>query len=295
LHSNQSKGENMRLIHSVKVLLCSSLLVLSGLAIAGKGATSSKSMSRGFSSSRSVPSISNTRPSNSSFGSFGSFSGLSKQSNSRSNAGGAFNRDLANRQAQANAMKNWDNNHKPSPTAAASGVPLPSNSSNNSVGNSTSNTGYQQRPIAASPQVISVPTAPSNGPSLGGIMTGMVLGHVLTQPRTVYANGNNNGQGNAGGKLEPITPEGEFKQSQIPVEGVPNESVEAAQSELQPNVVATPKTEIGKPVESEKSTGVLGWMLIVGVIATAVWYVRRRMRAVSQGNNHINTKPHYSL
>lgn len=284
----------MRLINSVKVLLCSSLLVLSGLAIAGKGAASSKSMSRGFSSSRSVPSISNTRPSNSSFGSFG---GLSKQSNSRSNAGGAFNRDLANRQAQANAMKNWDNNHRPSPTAAASGVPLPSNSSNNSVGNSASNTGYQQRPIISSPQVISAPTSPSNGPSMTGIMTGMVLGHVLTQPRTLYANGNNNGQGNAGGHVEPITPEGEFKQSQIPVEIVSNESVQTAQSQAQAqsSVVSTPKTEIGKPVESEKSTGVLGWMLIVGVIATTVWYARRRMRAVSQGDGRVNTKPHYSL
>ncbi|MBC3881848.1 hypothetical protein H8K35_10830 [Undibacterium sp. LX40W] len=276
----------MQFIHYLKVLLCGSLLVFSGFAFAGKGSSSSSSMSRGFSSSRSAPSVSNNRPSSSSFGSF------SKQTSSKSSVGGAFNRDLTNRQAQVNAMKNWDNSHRPVTTQASSGMPsLP----NTSVGTSSSNTRYEPRPIASSPQVVQVPVTPSSGANMSGIMTGVVLGHVLSQPRTVYAGGSNNGQVNTNGRLEPITPEGEFKQSEIPVEATPTSGDLQTSTDLKQTATPVSNKEIQKVDGTDKSTGVLGWILIVGVIASVVWFARRRMNAAMQATNAVNTKPHYSL
>lgn len=289
----------MRLINIFKVLLCSSLLVLSGIAFAGKGSTSSKSMSRGFSSSRSAPSMSSARPTSSSFGSFG------KQASMNTQSGGAFNRDLANRQAQNKAMRNWDDSHRPNTAQVPNGVPSP-----NSTGG---NTRYEQRNVPHNyPSEVTSPSMPiptvttSSGPNMNGVMTGIVLGQVLSHPRTVYANGSD--QNNSGGRLEPVTAEGEFKQSQIPVDSTTD--VGGTQAPLtthsvlqpipqpmpQPTVPpATANSNFNEAERAEKSTGVLGWMLILGVFASVVWYARRRMKATQQATNGEQAKPHYSL
>lgn len=269
-----------------KVLVCSSLLVLSGLAFAGKGTSSSKSMSRGFSSNRSAPSMNSSRPSSSSFGSF------QKKAKVTANSGGAFSRDLSRRQAQVNAMKAWDDKHRKNTSQSVSGTPLPPSS----VGNSR----YQERsvpsgypPVNASPSLSKPTVSTSNGSNMNGVIAGMVLGQILSQPRTVYANGN--GQTNSGGGIEPITTEGEFKQSQIAVEQ-PSDTLRAADEVRQklPNEPVT--SSVGnKPAEDQRPTSALAYMVIVAVIAAVVWYVRRRMKAAMQAVNRIDAKPHYSL
>lgn len=130
---------------------------------------------------------------------------------------------------------------------------------------------------------------------MSGIVTGMVLGHVLSQPRTVYANGGNSGQSNAGGRLEEITPEGEFKQSEIPVEATPTSTDLQTATDQKQTAPAVSNKEIQKVAGADQSLGALGRLLIVGVIASLVWFVRRRVKAAMQATNGVNTKPHYSL
>ena len=284
----------------MQVGLCSALLVCSGWAAAGKG--SSSSMSRGFSSSRSAsiskPTVS---PRPSSFGSFGK----STSSSNATRPDSVMYRDMSQRQAQSNAMKTWDARQ-----AAKRSSATPTPSSNVPGAGATSVTG---RPLPAYGQSASPATANTSNPNatntmstgptqssdrsamMKGVLAGAVVGAVMSQPHTVYANGSNSGATSSSVPAgpEPVTAQGEFKQSQIVLDGSEPAANTVAPAEVQQKTETTAPAAAKAESQGTNSTSFGTWMFLLSISALFVWWVKRRLRTLRQTEQ--NLKPHYSL
>ncbi|WMW80968.1 hypothetical protein RF679_01480 [Undibacterium cyanobacteriorum] len=304
----------MQLKWVMQVSLACALVMSSTWVLAGKG--SSSSMSRGFSSSRSTPSIkAPARPS-----SFGSFGRAQSQANSprassvRSES--VMYRDISQRHAQTNATKNWD-------ARQASDTSTGSIGSSQAAGNSSSNTSTQGTRFG-NQTTMNKDTSYQTGTQVGnqvgtqfgsqtndrnamlkGAIAGVVIGSVLSQPHSAYGSTghpNSSGQSTEGmtnGPV-PVTEQGEFKQSQIKVEQ-PMESTElptnAAQSAQQVVEHAgtqdvTPKSSsASSPSDSSSSLGT--WVILLALLGALIWWTKRRLNKVQSSMQ--TGKPHYSL
>ena len=119
-------------------------------------------------------------------------------------------------------------------------------------------------------------------------------GAVMSQPHTVYANGSNSGATSSGVPAgpEPVTAQGEFKQSQIVLDGSGTTRQYSAPAEVQqkPRQLRQPQRRQNHKAQTARRLAT--WMFLLSILALFVWWVKRR-RTLRQTEQ--NLKPHYSL
>ena len=128
-----------------------------------------------------------------------------------------------------------------------------------------------------------------------GVLAGAVVGAVMSQPHTVYANGSNSGatSNSVPAGPEPVTAQGEFKQSQIVLDGSEPAANVVAPAEVQQKTEVAAPAEAAKTSQAANSTSFGTWVFLLSISALFVWWVKRRLRALRQTEQ--NLKPHYSL
>lgn len=128
-----------------------------------------------------------------------------------------------------------------------------------------------------------------------GVLAGAVVGAVMSQPHTVYANGSNSGATSSGVPAgpEPVTAQGEFKQSQIVLDGSEPAANAAAPAEVQQKTETTVPAAATAASQGASTSSFGTWVFLLSILALFVWWVKRRLRTLRQTEK--NLKPHYSL
>lgn len=229
----------------LKILAGVMVLLLAGTVLADPDTSKSKSMSRGFSSNKSTATATSSKPKSSS--SFGSFGRQTPSANDSTRSNSAANRDLARSSAEKNAMRNYEQRRQATqqtPSVNGNASPYPN---------------QQPAPVIVQQQ----------GSNTNGVLTGILLGQAMSRPHRDYPQQQN------GGKLEPVTTDGEFKQGAINGDG----------------------QTLPASTRNVRSSGFpwFSFLFWTGLIVLVIWYARHKWMQRQAAQAAQAEQVHYSL